>query len=90
MTKDTSFLTLPSGECLEATYHHANSLLILFEATTGVHRENLLKWDTLDSSDIYLNVVDERNQNLSAAQQEYLHTHDFCYHANGQRFQELM
>ena len=90
MNQDTSFLTLPSDECLEVPYHHANGLPMLFPATKGVPQAHLLEWDSLDSSAIHLNVSDERNQNLSAAQQEYLHIHRFYCHANGQWVQELM
>ena len=46
--------------------------------------------DSLDSSTIYLNVSNERNQNLSAAQKEYFHIHRLYYHAHGQWIQELM
>ena len=90
MDKDTSILTLPTGERLSVPYHHANGLPVIFESQERAHQLLLLEWDHLNSSAIHLNVADERNQNLSTAQQEYLLKHRQCCHANGQWIQELM
>lgn len=44
----------------------------------------------LSNSSIHLNVADERNQNLTAAQREYLHKRKRVSHANRQWYQEPM
>ena len=88
MDKDTSWLTLPNGKRLEVPYH-ANSLPMLFEPLQSSDL-NLLSFDDLDSANIHLNVADERNQNISAAQKEYILKHRMCSHANQQWCQELM
>ena len=89
MDKDTSWLTLPNGKRLEVPYHHANSLPMLFESLQSLDL-NLLSFDDLDSANIHLNVADERNQNISAAQKGYILKHRMCSHANQQWCQELM
>ena len=82
MTKDTTFLTLPTGEKLEVPYHHANNLPMIF--TVPISRNNTtIDFNLITASSIHLNVADERNQNLSHAQQEYLTKHRMCSHANG-------
>ena len=49
-----------------------------------------LDFDHLSAEQIHLNISDENNQNLTAAQKEYLLTHKKIAHANGRWCQELM
>ena len=93
MDKDSSKLTLSDGKKLEIPYHHANSLPMLFEPRPGSKKSSslhLLTFDDLCSSQLHLNVADERNQNISAAAKEYVLKHRMCSHANQQWCQELM
>ena len=90
MNKYSSWLILPEGKRLEVPYHHTNSLPILFKPHSSSDKLNLLSVDDLSTANIHLNVADERNQNISAAQKEYILKHRICSHANQQWCQELM
>ena len=88
MDENTTILTLPSNEILEIPYHHANNLPMIFPVPYSTALS--LDFDTVTSSSIHLSVSDEKNQNLSAAQKEYLLKHKLISHANGSWCQELM
>lgn len=66
MDKTTTLLTLPSNEILKIPYHHANNLPMIFTVPTS--SPTSIDFDDVTTSSIHLNVSDEKNQNLSAAQ----------------------
>ena len=90
VTKDSSFLTLPNGIKLEVPYHHSNNLPMLFTSRESDSRINYLNFDDLDESSVNFNVLDERNQNLTASEQEFMFKHKLLAHGNFAWNQELM
>ena len=90
LTKDGSWMTLPNGIKLEIPFHHSNRLPMLFEPTMRDPKENAFNFDDINTSQIHLNVSDERNQNLSEADKEFLHKHRLFTHMNFAWIAELM
>ena len=90
VTPDSTYLTLPNGVKLEVPYHHSNNLPMLFTSRESESRINYLNFDDLDDSAVHFNVLDERNQNLTASEREFLFKHKLLSHGNFAWNQELM
>ena len=63
---------------------------MIFSANSSSHLSYRIDFDDITTSRLHLNVADERNQNISAAQKEYILKHRQCCHANQQWCQELI
>ena len=90
VTKDSSWLTLPNGIKMEVPFHHSNRLPMLFEPARTDLSIHYLNFDDLDTSKIHFNVADEKNQNLTESEKEFLHKHRLLSHMNHSWVRELM
>ena len=79
---------LLSNEILEIPYYHVNNIPMLL--TVPVSTATPTDFDNVTTSSIHFSVSDEKDQNFTVAQQEYLFKHALISHANGIWCQELM
>ena len=90
VTKDSSYLTLPNGIKFEVPFHHSNNLPMLFSPPAPNSSVLYLDFENLNTSEIHLNVADERNQNLSQSEKEFLLKHRLMSHLHYAWIAELM
>lgn len=88
------FLHLPDETQLEFPYNASNNLPFMLTSTkharfAGVLRDDAAFLGETDALGVMLSVVDERNQNLSAAEKELLTLHQRFGHCNMQWVQSL-